>query len=99
MDVVQLGAGITPEQLWFRRSNDNLVMALVGTDDKLFLMGWYNNVNRQVEQFRTVEGRILLSSQAENLVPAMAGLTPPALGTTSAMNIPALNQVIADAWY
>ena len=44
---------------------------------------WYLGSGYHVEQFRTADGRLLLDSQVENLVQAMAAFAPPAAGQTT----------------
>ena len=53
-----------------------------------------------VEQFRTIDGKVLLDTQVDQLVNAMAAFAPPAAGQTT---LPAayqavLNPVIAANW-
>ena len=76
-DVVQFGANISVEQLWFQHIGNNLEATIVGTNDKLILNNWYLGSNYQVEQFKTDNGKVLLNTQVESLVSAMAAFSPP----------------------
>jgi hypothetical protein len=44
---------------------------------------WYHGSPYHVEQFKTADGKTLLDSKVQDLVSAMAGFTPPALGQTT----------------
>ncbi|BCS53645.1 calcium-binding protein [Geobacter sp. SVR] len=81
-DTVEFGEGVTPDQLWFSRANNNLEVSIVGTDDKFTIQDWFYSSYNHVEQFKTAEGLTLLDSQVQNLVNAMAAFTPPAPGQT-----------------
>ena len=54
-----------------------------------------------VEQFKTAQGQILLDTQVENLVTAMAAFAPPAAGQTtlSQTTRDALTPVLAANWH
>jgi Ca2+-binding RTX toxin-like protein len=93
-------AGISVEQLWFRKVSNNLEASIIGTTDKLTLTNWYLGSQYQVEKFEAADGQVLLSSQVQSLVQAMAAFSPPAAGqTTLPTNYQTtLNPVIAAAW-
>ena len=55
----------------------------MGTTDKLTVQNWYLGGQYHIEQFKTADGKLLLDSQVENLVQAMAAFAPPAAGQTS----------------
>ena len=57
-------------------------MSIIGTADRFTLSNWYLGNQYHVEQFKTSDGKTLLDSQVQNLVDAMAGYAPPALGQT-----------------
>ncbi|MFA7269623.1 MAG: calcium-binding protein, partial [Sterolibacterium sp.] len=82
-DMVKLAAGIATDQLWFRHVANNLEVSIIGTNDKLILDNWYVGSTYHIEQFKTADGKLLLDTQVENLVQAMAAFTPPALGQTT----------------
>ncbi|MBE3024622.1 calcium-binding protein [Janthinobacterium sp. GW458P] len=97
-DVVSFLAGVSAEQLWFRQVGTALEVSTIGTGDKVMVTGWYESAPRRIEEFRTADGRVLLGSNVQNLVQAMAGLTPPPAGQltlpagTAAVLAPALAQ-------
>jgi hypothetical protein len=82
-DVVQFASGITADQLWFRQVGNNLEVSIIGTEDKLTLNSWYAGSGYQVEEFRTSDGHVLIDTQVQNLVQAMASFVPPAPGQTT----------------
>ncbi|NDZ16100.1 calcium-binding protein [Variovorax sp. WS11] len=82
-DVVQFASGITADQLWFRQVGNNLEVSIIGTEDKLTLNSWYAGSGYQVEEFRTSDGHVLIDTQVQNLVQAMASFVPPAAGQTT----------------
>ena len=73
---------------------------MIGTSDKFLLRNWYLDDRYHVEQFKTSDGRLLLDSQVQNLVDAMAGFVMPAPGqlTLSPSLRSSLNPVIAANW-
>jgi Ca2+-binding RTX toxin-like protein len=82
-DVAKFDADITADQLWFRHVGNNLEVSIIGTNDKLTLQNWYSGNAYHLEQFKTADGKLLLDSQIENLVSAMASFAPPPAGQTS----------------
>ena len=99
-DLARFDTGIALDQLWFRHVGNNLEVSIIGTSDKFTLQNWYSGSAYHVEQFRTADNRLLLDSQVENLVQAMAAFSPPAAGqTTLPQNYQdALSPVIAANW-
>ncbi|MDN6870642.1 calcium-binding protein [Aeromonas caviae] len=100
-DVVIIGDNVTVDQLWFSRVDNNLEMSIVGTSDKLVVNNWYSGSQYQIEMFQAADNQMLLNSQVENLVQAMAAFTPPAASQTS---LPqdyhdALTPVLAANWH
>ncbi|MDC8757865.1 beta strand repeat-containing protein [Janthinobacterium fluminis] len=79
-DVVSFLAGVDAEQLWFRQVGTALEVSTIGTSDKITVNAWYGETAPRIEQFRTADGRVLLGSDVQNLVRAMANLTPPPAG-------------------
>lgn len=100
-DVVAFGADVSTSQLWFQRVGDSLEVSIIGGDDRMTIQDWYLGAQHHVEQFTTSDGMVLLDSQVQNLVQAMASFSPPAAGQTS---LPtdyqsSLNTVIAANWH
>ena len=99
-DVAKFGANIAENQLWFQQVGNNLEVSVIGTTDKLEIQNWYLGSQYHVEQFRTSTGLVLMDSQVENLVSAMAAFDPPPAGEVnfSAEYESALSPVIAASW-
>ncbi|WP_122313497.1 calcium-binding protein, partial [Pseudomonas marginalis] len=105
-DVLQFGAGISANQLWFSKNGNDLEVSVIGTADKVTISSWSFwgpgtwEKAQHIEQFRTADGKVLLENQVDQLVGAMAAFAPPAPGETS---LPqnyqtSLNAVIASNW-
>uniref|UniRef100_UPI0015E398AC calcium-binding protein n=1 Tax=Methylibium rhizosphaerae TaxID=2570323 RepID=UPI0015E398AC len=57
LDVVQLGAGITPADVLLTRSGDELVLSIVGSSDSLRVQNQFNATNYyRIEQIRFADG-------------------------------------------
>ncbi len=99
-DVLLFGEGVSAEQLWLRKVGNNLEVSIIGSTDKVTVSSWYSNSNYRVEQIQTADGKVLLDSQVDALVSAMAAFTPPAAGQSSlpAEYQSALAPVIAASW-
>lgn len=100
VDVLQFMANISPEQVWLRRVGTSLEVSLIGTSDKTTVQNWYSGQAFHIEQFKTADGRVLLDTQVNQLVNAMAAFTPPAAGQTTLTTAyqAALAPVIATNW-
>lgn len=105
-DVLQFGAGISSDQLWFSKKGWDLEISVIGTTDKVTISKWSFwgpgtwEKAQHIEQFRTGNGKVLLDNQVDQLVSAMAAFAPPAPGEVSLpQNYQAsLNAVIASNW-
>jgi len=84
-----------------KHTDNNLEVSIIGTPDKLTIENWYTSAAYQVEQFKTADGKLLLSTQIDSLVQAMANFDAPAAGqTTLPQNYQeALAPVIAANWH
>ncbi|MCE9660440.1 MAG: hypothetical protein K8R60_18085 [Burkholderiales bacterium] len=82
-DVLSFLAGVTSEQIWFRHVGNDLEVSIIGTADTALIQNWYLGNQYHVEQFKTSDGKTLLDSKVQDLVNAMAGFTPPAIGQTT----------------
>jgi Ca2+-binding RTX toxin-like protein len=100
-DTAQFLAGIANNQIWLQHVGNNLEVSVIGTPDKLTVENWYTSSAYQVEQFKTADGKLLLNTQVETLVQAMAAFAPPTAGqTTLPQNYQdALAPVIAANWH
>lgn len=100
-DTLSIAKGVSASQLWFRQAGYNLEVSIVGTADSTTIYNWYSGSEYHVEQFKTSDGKVLLDTQVDKLVQAMAGFTPPAMGQTSlaAAQQAALAPVLAANWH
>jgi len=75
-------------------------LPIAGGADKVTIVNWYVSSAWHIERLQTADGHVLLDSKVQNLVDAMAGFAPPAVGQTA---LPpdyraALGPVIAASW-
>ena len=100
LDTLQFSSGIATDQIWLRKVSNNLEVSVIGTADKMTVSNWYLGGQYRVEEFKTSDGKVLLDSQVQNLVQAMASFAPPAAGQTTlnASQQAALAPVIAANW-
>lgn len=87
MDTLVL-ENIRSDQLWFTHVGNDLNVSVVGSSDGVTIKNWYTGLQypgaqNHVEQFQTSDGKVLLDSQVQNLVNAMAAFAPPAAGQTN----------------
>ena len=80
-DTVNLGS-ISPDQLWFSQSGQNLVVDVLGSPESLTVQGWFNGATNQVDSF-SANGLTLSNSGVAHLVQAMAAYPAPSAGQTS----------------
>lgn len=100
LDILELGANIDETQLWFSRTGNDLTVSIIGTHDKVTIKNHYYDWQHQVEQFKTVAGKVLTVDKVDALVEVMARHTPPAFGqTTLSEGVAAeLRPVLAASW-
>ncbi|MDO5693311.1 MAG: calcium-binding protein [Pseudomonadota bacterium] len=99
-DAIQFGNGITADQLWFRKVNNNLEISIIGGGDKVTVQNWYLGNQYRTELFKTADGKTLTDASVSNLVNAMAAFAPPASGQATLPQVyqETLNPVIAANW-
>ena len=99
-DIVLFDAGITADQVWLRKSGNDLQVSLIGTADSFNVQNWYTNTMNRIDSLQLADGKTLLASEVQTLVSAMAAFTPPAIGQTSltTQQHAALDSVIAASW-
>ena len=99
-DLLRILEGVATDQLWFRRVSNNLEVSIIGTGDRATIGNWYTGNQYKVEQFQTSDNQMLLNSQVDNLVQAMAAFSPPPPGQTTLTPAQqsALSPVIAANW-
>ena len=86
-DAVQFAGSVTQSNVQFKQIGNNLEVLLNGTTDKLVIQNWYLGSQYHVEEFRFTDGGVLLDSQVQGLVSAMAGFAPVSTGMASASPI------------
>ena len=99
MDVARFDSDITSDQLWFSKSGNNLNVQVIGTDDVLTLSNWYSSAAYHIEQFQTGDGKVLLDTQVQGMVDAMAAFSPPGAGQTTLPGYQDLEVAIAANWH
>lgn len=99
-DLLRILEGVAADQLWFRRLSNNLEVSIIGTGDRATIGNWYTGDQYKVEQFQISDNQMLLHSQVDNLVQAMAAFSPPPPGQTTLTPAQqsALAPVIAANW-
>ena len=99
-DTLRFGSEISAEQVWFQRMEDDLLVSLIGSTDGITIDDWYGGDAHPVERFEAGPDRVLLETQVQRLVDAMAAFDPPAMGELDLS--PQLEQpllpVITAAW-
>ncbi len=85
--------------LWLSQSGDSLRITVAGTDDQVMVKDWYSDSDYQLDQIE-VAGSVLLNSQVELLVQAMAAFdVPSGVGNVIPVGAQeALAPVLADTW-
>lgn len=99
-DAALFGNDVAQDQVWFQHVGNDLKVAIIGTDDQLLFKNWYAGSANHVDRFVAGSGAVLLESQVEALVSAMASFAPPPAGqlTLSNEQRAALDGVIAANW-
>lgn len=82
-DTLRFAADISSEQLWFSRTGNDLSVSVVGSQETVTVSNWYLSSAYHVERIEAGNGQVVLDSQVQNLVNAMAAFAPPAAGQTS----------------
>lgn len=82
-DTLRFGADISAEQLWFSRTGNDLSVSVIGSQDTVSISNWYLGTANHVERIEAGNGQVVLDSQVQNLVNAMAAFAPPAAGQTA----------------
>lgn len=99
-DTISYSTGINHDQLWFTQSGNDLVVGIIGTTDQVTVSSWYANPSNQVASIETADGQYVTNAMVNNLVSAMAAMTPPPVGQTNltAAEHTQLDSVIAANW-
>ncbi|WP_018229364.1 calcium-binding protein [Methyloversatilis universalis] len=98
-DVLNFESNVAYDQLWFTRVGSDLEISVIGTTDRVTVSNWYEGSASRIEQVAASD-KILVDTQVQALVDAMASMTPPPLGQTalSAAQVSALQPVLASSW-
>jgi hypothetical protein len=98
-DRILFGGDITQNQIWFQQAGNDLRLHLIGTQDSITVVGWFQSEYRQIERFELADGSILRNTDVDDLVNAMAAYTPPPQGeVTLAGTYSVLSGVIDASW-
>ena len=76
-DAVQFVGTIKQADVQFKQVGNNLEVLLTASLDKLVMQNWYLGSQYHVEEFRFSDGTVLLNTQAQLLVSAMASFNAP----------------------
>ena len=75
-DAVQFAGTVKQADVKFKQVGNNLEVSLnANTTDKLVLQSWYLGNQYHVEEFRFTDGTVVLDSQVQGLLSAMAAFT------------------------
>ena len=74
-DKLLYDAGINPLDLVISRQANDLRVAVHGSTDAVLIDKWYSGTANRTETIQAGNGQILLSSQVDQLIQAMAGFT------------------------
>jgi hypothetical protein len=100
-DRLAIGTGVANDQLWFQQNGSNLDISILGTNDDITVVGWYNGSSSQLASISLADGEILSGSDVQKLVDAMGGFAPPSASqtqyTTQESNV--IAPVIAANWH
>lgn len=99
-DLLKFDSTVSSKQLWFKQSNNDLDIQIIGTTDSIKISGWYNSSESQIETFKTGDNKSLSYNDVNQLVNAMAGMTPPPIGqlNLSTSDLNTLNPVFTSVW-
>jgi len=73
IDTIDLQAN--PLELIFQRSSNNLVLSQAEAPDQITIQSWYSGSAYQIEQIKAADGSMLLNTQIEQLIQAMASFS------------------------
>jgi len=100
---IELGGGISADQLWFERAGNDLDIDVLGTKDQLTVQDWFgSNAGAQLSTFETGSGLILDGSGVNQLVAAMSAFTGNEAGSGPPTAMPqdvGVQTALAAAWH
>jgi hypothetical protein len=72
-DILSLGSGLDQDDVWLFREDDNLVVQLLGTEDRLTVADWFDGTgNHQLDHIGLSNGNHLAAGGVQALVDAMS---------------------------
>jgi hypothetical protein len=89
---LDLAAGIASNQLWFQQSNNDLLVSVLGTQDRITIDNWFGADSAKLSEIKLSDGSMIDSSIAQ-LVQAMAAYS----AANSSFNIATAAQAPPDA--
>ena len=100
-DTLDISAGVSTDQLWFRQDGINLDITILGTSDQMTIDGWYANCSNGLQGIELSSGQTLAAANVNALVQAMAAFAPPTVGQLSytAQEQTALAPMLAANWH
>jgi len=75
VDILRFGEGITEQNLWFEQTLQDLKISVHGSVDSVTVKDWYKDSEHRIEQIHLSNGNMLLESQVQSLVDAMASFS------------------------
>jgi hypothetical protein len=100
-DQIDFGSSVAHDQLWFSQTGNDLVVSVIGTNDRATVADWFTDPTAQVDKIVAGDGYTLVAAQVQALVSAMGPYGLPAAGQTSlnAQQHAALDPAIAANWH
>lgn len=74
-DRLSFHSGIDPLEVVLSRQANDLRIAIQGTSDHVTIQNWYTSSANRIETIEAGNGQVLLSTQVEQLIQAMAAFT------------------------
>lgn len=100
-DRVRIGAGVSTQQIWLRRVEEDLELSLFESGDKLSVKDWFDHHSKRWDRMELSNGRWLGAHEVDALVSAMATFAPPPAGQAALPSAyqAALGTLIATSWH
>lgn len=78
VDSIHLGAGTQLNQLWFEQTDQDLLIRVLGRQDQIRVQSWA--AQNTIEALHITAGQAVDHHQIQQLIDAMAQMTPPSAG-------------------
>jgi hypothetical protein len=104
MDKILFDSGIDPLDLVISKQANNLRIAIHGSSDQITVQNWFVGTANRTETIQAGDGQVLLSTQVDQLIQAMAGAGFSGQNGTwdAALNdpgqVPAVQNILAANW-